>query len=110
MRLTLNDGTSITVEPIGTTTEGSPVLDEDTALTVVEAWSSADDVDEYRGWTTPDDDSAPQPFILAWIAPGSASSIGFEEWPVLYDPAAGFWDRSAYSLDTFPFELHLSAD
>ena len=105
MRLTTPDGFAITVEPIGSTTEGSPVLDEDTALTVVEAWAAAEDVDEFRGWTTPNDESAPQPFILAWIAPGSVSSISFEEWPVLYDPAAGFWDRSAYSLSTFPFPL-----
>lgn len=108
MHVTTRDGHSITVEPIGTTTQGSPVVNEDTALSIVEAWATAEDVDEFRGWTTPDDDSAPQPFVLAWLAPGSSSSISFEEWPVLYDPAAGYWDSSAYSLAAFPFPLDLT--
>lgn len=105
MQLTTADGHSITVDAIGTTSEGSPVVDGLTALTIVEEWADARDVDEFRGWTTPNDESAPQPFILAWLAPGSRSSIRFEEWPVLYDPDAGFWDSDAYSVAAFPFPL-----
>lgn len=105
MQITTADGHSITVDTIGTTAEGSPVVDGITALDIVEEWADAKDVDEFRGWTTPNDESAPQPFILAWLAPGSSSSIKFEEWPVHYDPAAGFWDSSAYNLDKFPFPI-----
>lgn len=105
MQLTTADGHSITVDTIGTTSEGSPVVDAVTALTIVEEWADADHFDEIRGWTTASDTSAPQPFILAWLAPGSSSSIRFEEWPVHYDPDDGYWDYSTYNLDEFPFPL-----
>ena len=110
MQITTDDGHSITVDTIGTTSEGYPVVDALTALTIVEEWADARDVDESRGWTTPNNDyeSAPPPFILAWLAPGSRSSIRFEEWPVLYDPDAGFWDSSAYSVAAFPFPLEFT--
>ena len=105
MQITTTDGHSLTVDTIGTTSEGSPVVDAVTALAIVEEWADAEDVDEIRGWTTATDASAPQPFILAWFAPGSGSSIRFEEWPVLYDPDDGYWDYSTYNLDEFPFPL-----
>lgn len=105
MQITTADGHSITVDTIGTTSEGSPVVDAVTALAVVEEWADAEDVDEIRGWTTANDDSAPQPFILAWLALGSGSRIRFEAWPVLYDPDAGWCDSDTYNLDEFPFPL-----
>ena len=105
MQITTADGHSITVDTIGTTSGGSPVVDAVTALAIVEEWADAEDFDEIRGWTTATDASDPQPFILAWFAPGSGSRIRFEEWPVLYDPDAGYWDSSAYSLDEFPFPI-----
>ena len=108
MQITTDDGHSITIETIGTTSEGSPVVDGLTALTIVEEWADARDVDEIRGWTTPNNDGDPEPFILAWLAPGSGSSIRFEEWPVLYDPDAGYWDSSAYSLAAFPFPIEFA--
>ena len=60
MRLTFPDGSALDVEPIGTTSKGAPVVDDDTALQIAEAWQDVQGIDEYRGWTAPDDDSQPE--------------------------------------------------
>ena len=109
MRLTFPDGSALDVEPIGTTSKGAPVVDDDTALQIAEAWQDVQGIDEYRGWTAPDDDSQPVPYIFGRVAPGSMTRVAFDEWPVIYDPAAGFdGESSSYSLHAFPYELDIS--
>lgn len=108
MRLTFPDGSTLDIEPIGTSSKGAPIVDDNTAMQIAEAWQDVQGIDEYRGWTTPDDDSQPVPYIFGRVAPGSMNRVEFDEWPVVYDPAAGFdGESSAYSLRAFPYELHI---
>ena len=44
-------------------------MDDDTALQIAEAWQDVQGIDEYRGWTAPDDDGQPVPYIFGRVAP-----------------------------------------
>lgn len=87
-------------------TEGSPIVDFDTACELVTAWADALGVDEHRGWVMSDDEEDSASFFLARIAPGSTERISIEQWQPFWEPsfdqASG---TNAYALKDFPHEV-----